>query len=80
MEYDDKLLNIIYAPMPSKELFKKTTSIVNSDMEDKKDINIWLYDMTPLENFDKMEDFDMPVEERKAILRPEPGGGEAAQG
>lgn len=69
MEYDDKLLNIIYAPMPSKELFKKTTSIVNSDMEDKKDINIWLYDMTPLENFDKMEDFDMPVEERKAILR-----------
>ena len=25
--------------------------------------------MTPLENFDKMEDFDMPVEERKTELR-----------
>lgn len=67
--FDKELLEKIYAPMPSKELFKKTTSIVNSDAEDKKNINIWLYDMTPLENFDKMEDFDMPVEERKKELR-----------
>ena len=30
---------------------------------------MWLYDMTPLENFDKMEDYDMPVEQRKRELR-----------
>lgn len=69
VDFDKELLEKIYAPMPSKELFKKTTSIVNSDAEDKRNINIWLYDMTPLENFDKMEDFDMPVEERKTELR-----------
>lgn len=69
IEFEKEFVEKIYAPMPSKELFKKTTSLVNSDAEDKKNINIWLYDMTPLENFDKMEDFDMPVEERKATLR-----------
>ena len=68
VKYDDKLLNIIYAPMESKELFKKTSSVVNSDDNDKTNVNIWLYDMTPLENFDKMEDYDVPVEVRKKEL------------
>lgn len=68
VKYDDKLLNIIYAPMESKELFKKTSSVVNSDDNDKTNVNMWLYDMTPLENFDKMEDYDVPVEVRKKEL------------
>ena len=68
-DFDKSLLEIIYAPMPSKELFKKTTSLVNSDLEDKKNINIWLYDMTPLKNFDEMEDYEVPVEERKSELK-----------
>lgn len=68
-KFDSKLLNLIYAPMPSKELFKKTASLVNSDLPNKLNVNIWLYDMTPLYNFDKMEDYDVPVEERKRILR-----------
>ena len=66
--YDEKLLNIIYAPMESKELFKKTSSVVNADNDNKENVNIWLYDMTPLENFDKMEDYDVPVEVRKKEL------------
>ncbi len=69
MKFDEDLLKIIYAPMPSKELFKKTTSLVNSDQEEKSNVNIWLYDMTPLENFDKMIDYEMPVEERKEELK-----------
>lgn len=68
IEYDKKLLDIVYAPTESKELFKKTASVVNSDLDDKVNINMWLYDMTPLENFDKMEDYDKPVEERKREL------------
>ena len=69
IKFDDNVLNIVYAPMPSKELFKKTASLVNSDEPNKLNVNICLYDMTPLENFDKMEDYDVPVEERKRILR-----------
>ena len=69
IKFDEKILDIVYAPMPSKELFKKTASLVNSDEPNKLNVNIWLYDMTPLENFDKMEDYDVPVEERKRILR-----------
>ena len=68
-KFDKEILEKIYAPMPSKELFKKTTSLVNSDADDKKNINIWLYDMTPLENFDNMEDYDVGVEQRKKELR-----------
>lgn len=67
-EFDNELLNIIYAPTESKELFKKTSSVVNSDMDNKYNINIWLYDMTPLQNFDNMEDYDVPVEVRKREL------------
>ena len=68
-KFDNEILEKIYAPMPSKELFKKTTSLVNSDADDKKNINIWLYDMTPLENFDNMENYDVGVEQRKKELR-----------
>ncbi len=68
IEFDKNILDIVYAPMPSKELFKKTASLVNSDEPNKLNVNIWLYDMTPLENFDKMEDYEVPVEERKRIL------------
>ena len=67
--FDKNLLDIIYAPMPSKDLFKKTSSVVNSDLNNKFNINIWLYDMTPLENFDKMVEYEVPVEERKKKLR-----------
>ena len=67
-EYDAKLLSLIYAPTESKELFKKTSSVVNADNDNKTNVNIWLYDMTPLENFDKMEDYDVPVEVRKKEL------------
>ena len=67
--FDKSLLEIMYAPMPSKELFKKTTSLVNSDQEDKNNINIWLYDMTPLQNFDDMQDYEVPVEKRKKELK-----------
>lgn len=69
VNFDKSLLDIIYAPMPSKELFKKTTSLVNSDQVNKENINIWLYDMTPLQNFDNMEDYEVPVEQRKEELR-----------
>lgn len=68
-EFSQDLLNKIYAPKESKELFKDTASLVNSDLEDKYNVNIWLYDMTPLENFDKMEDYDVPVEVRKKELK-----------
>lgn len=68
-EFNEDLLNKIYAPKESKELFKDTASLVNSDLEEKYNVNIWLYDMTPLENFDKMEDYDVPVEVRKKELR-----------
>ena len=68
IKFDKKILDIVYAPMPSKELFKKTASLVNSDEPNKLNVNIWLYDMTPLENFDKMEDYDVPVEVRKKEL------------
>ena len=68
-EFNQDLLNKIYAPKESKELFKDTASLVNSDLEEKYNVNIWLYDMTPLENFDKMEDYDVPVEIRKKELR-----------
>lgn len=33
VDFDKELLEKIYAPMPSKELFKKTTSIVNSEKQ-----------------------------------------------
>lgn len=68
-EFNEDLLNKIYAPMESKELFKKTASLVNSDLEEKHNVNIWLYDMTPLKNFDNMEDYDVPVEVRKKQLK-----------
>lgn len=68
-DFDKDLLSKIYAPKESKELFKDTASLVNSDLENKYNVNIWLYDMTPLENFDNMEDYDAPVEERKKELR-----------
>lgn len=68
-DFSQDLLNKIYAPKESKELFKDTASLVNSDLEEKFNVNIWLYDMTPLENFDKMEDYDVPVEVRKKELR-----------
>lgn len=67
--FDEELLNIVYAPMESKELFKKTASLVNSDLEEKFNVNMWLYDMTPLKNFDNMEDYEVPVEIRKRLLR-----------
>lgn len=62
------LHNYIYHPMPSKELFKRTASIVNSDMEDKKGISIWLYDFTPLDNFDNMIDYNVPTIKRKQYI------------
>jgi len=68
-ELSQDLLSKIYAPKESKELFKDTASLVNSDLEEKFNVNIWLYDMTPLKNFDKMEDYDVPVEVRKKELR-----------
>lgn len=68
-EFNEDLLNKIYAPKESKELFKDTASLVNSDLDEKCNVNIWLYDMTPLENFDNMKDWDVPVEVRKKELK-----------
>lgn len=68
-EFSQDLLSKIYAPKESKELFKDTASLVNSDLEEKFNVNIWLYDMTPLENFDNMEDYEVPVEVRKKELK-----------
>lgn len=65
---EKSILSRIYAPMPSKELFKKTTSIVNSDLEEKRGVLIFLYDMTPLHNFDTMTTFNEPVDVRKDKL------------
>lgn len=59
----------IYHPIPSKELFKRTASIVNSDNDNKTGVSIWLYDYTPLENFDKMEDYNVPTIQRKQYLK-----------
>lgn len=60
--------NCIYAPEDSKELFKETTSIVNSNLPYKRNIGIWLYDFTPLENFDQHKQYNNPVEWRKAYI------------
>lgn len=68
-KFDKDLLSKIYAPKESKELFKDTASLVNSDQENKENINMWLYDMTPLEYFDNMENYNVPVEVRKEELK-----------
>ncbi len=68
-KFDKDLLSKIYAPKESKELFKDTASLVNSDQENKENVNIWLYDTTPLEYFDNMENYNVPVEIRKKELK-----------
>lgn len=65
---EKSILNRIYAPMPSKELFKATTSVVNSDLEEKKGVSIFLYDMTPLHNFDTMTTYEETAKVRKDRL------------
>ena len=65
---EKSILMKLYAPMPSKELFKQTTSIVNSDLEEKRGIAFFIYDMTPLENFDKMETYKEKTSVRKQSL------------
>ena len=60
--------NIYVSDMPSKDLFKKTASIVNSDQDYKTNINIWLYDYTPLSNFDTFTDYQEPTTLRKAFI------------
>lgn len=66
---ENNMIDGIYVPkIESKELFKKTASIVNSDMEDKKNINIWLYDYTSLDSFDTFTDFKQPTSYRKSHL------------
>lgn len=62
---EKSILTKLYAPMPSKELFKQTTSIVNSDLEEKKDIAFFIYDTFPLDNFDKMETYKERTSSRK---------------
>ena len=59
----------IYHPIPSKELFKRTASVVNSDSENKTGVSIWLYDYTPLDNFDKMIDYNVTTTARKEFLK-----------
>ena len=51
--------------MPSKELFKQTTSIVNSDLKEKIGINFFIYDMFPISNFDSMQKFSVSADIRK---------------
>lgn len=65
---EKSILNRIYAPMPSKELFKATTSVVNSNLEEKKGVSIFLYDMTPLHNFDTMTTYEETAKVRKDRL------------
>lgn len=65
---EHSVIRQLYAPMPSKELFKETASIVNSDAQEKVGIDIFLYDMFPLENFDKMETFKEEATIRKQKL------------
>ena len=62
---EKSIINLLYAPMPSKDLFKQTTSIVNSDEKEKKGIDFFIYDMFPIENFDKMETYNETAETRK---------------
>ena len=47
------LCHKIYCPKNAEELYSDTVSIVNSKDEDKKDIGLFLFDMTSLDNFDK---------------------------
>lgn len=47
------LCHKIYCPKNAEELYSDTVSIVNSKDEDKKDIGLFLFDITSLENFDK---------------------------
>lgn len=62
---ENSIIHKIYVPMPSKDLFKKTTSIVNSDLKEKKDINFFIYDMFPLGNFDHTITFNEEATIRK---------------
>lgn len=59
------IINLLYAPMPSKELFKQTTSIVNSDLKEKIGINFFIYDMFPISNFDSMQKYSVSADIRK---------------
>lgn len=65
---EKSILMKLYAPMPSKELFKQTTSIVNSDLEEKKGIAFFIYDAFPLDNFDKMETYKETTSLRKSKI------------
>lgn len=65
---EKSILNNIYAPMPSKELFKQTTSIVNSDKVEKREINFFVYDIVSLEEFDNMKTSNCPADKRKQII------------
>ena len=47
------LCHKIYCPKNAEELYSDTVSIVNSKDEDKKDIGLFLFDITSLDNFDK---------------------------
>lgn len=58
----------LYCPKNAEELYSDTVSIVNSKDEDKKDIALFVFDMIPLENFDKKEKFTETTSIRKAKL------------
>lgn len=62
---EKSIINKIYAPMPSKDLFKETTSIVNSDLKEKTGINLFVYDIFPIFNFDTLCKYDDTAETRK---------------
>lgn len=62
---EKSIINLLYAPMPSKDLFKQTTSIVNSDEKEKTGIDFFIYDTFPTKNFDNMETFNEATGIRK---------------
>lgn len=58
----------VYCPKNAEELFSETASIINSKEEDKKGIAVFLFDMIPLENFDKKKQDNTPASIRKSKL------------
>ena len=62
---EKSIINKLYAPMPSKDLFKVTTSIVNSDSKEKTGINLFIYDIFPISNFDTLRKCSDTAEIRK---------------
>lgn len=58
----------LYCPKNAEELYGDTVSIVNSKDEDKKDIALFVFDMVPLENFDKKIPYEVETSIRKDKL------------